>query len=257
MCVRGWRRSRLLASSSSDRRREVELGHLFLILELVIESGKLVKPQNGGNDERRQLFTITSSKTVASLPLNPQEPTLVTIMTNEQDSVVPDSLLAFAKDHRYIRQCQVLLQQVFFSQSTEKNTWWWSALLYATLVVGRKGRTLGMEFMGLQHHEPTFQKRAAQVLLAAGWAFWIRQYMKRGGVVEEQQRQHERLRGAARQYFYEQQRRAMMQRASPLQASSTSSSSQPLNATQIPNGTPSSDWTGRIRKSFQRLIQVG
>lgn len=179
------------------------------------------------------------------------------IERESDNDLVPDSLLAFAKDNRYMRQCQDLLQQVF-SDTKNMDTWWWSALLYATLVVGRKGKTLGMEFMGLQHAQlSTVQKRVAQAVLAAAWALWIRQFVRleRDQGVEEEQR-HERLRGAARQYFYEQQRRAMMQRASP--SANDQAPNQVFNPLEpISNDRSSMDWMERIRQSIKRTVQVG
>ena len=177
----------------------------------------------------------------------------------ESSSDLPDSLLAFAKDHRYIRRCQDLLKTVFERDVDAADLWWWSALLYATLVVGRKGRTLGMEFVGLKHSELSpLQQRMGKFALFAGWALWMRQCLRIERCHVEEQR-HERLRGAARQYFYQQQRRAMLQRATR-STTEVEASAQPLNPSSISNGVnerASSDFVERMKQGVSHVVQVG
>ena len=179
--------------------------------------------------------------------------------STENNDLVPDSLLAFAKDHRYLEACQDLLEKVLVAPKEE--AWWWSLLLYATLVVRRNnGTTLGMNFMGLQPANSSIaQRRLFHIALAAGWAVWARRCilrMKYNSPEEEEQR-HEELRGAARQYFYREQRRAMMQRAQSEhndQALLTRRVSSPVNTVAAHDAT--NDWMERMKKIFKRGIQV-
>lgn len=178
------------------------------------------------------------------------------------DSIIPESLLAFAKDSRYIRQCQELLQQVFRSELSTTDFWWWSVLLYSTLVVAKRKRTWGMEFVGLQHANVTpWQARVAKLLLASAWALWLRQILTLErfslleNIDEQQEQRHERLRGEARQYFYQQQRRAMMQRATRANDGEALSSSDAAS-TEVANEPSSNDFVKRIKLLAKRLAQV-
>jgi hypothetical protein len=75
-------------------------------------------------------------------------------------NVVPESLLALAKDTRYVEECKMLLLQVLRSILPERredlldrDAWYLSVILYNLLVILRKGRTLGMEICGLRYSE--------------------------------------------------------------------------------------------------------
>ena len=172
--------------------------------------------------------------------------------------MVPDSLLAFAKDHRYIHQCRELLQGVFQQVDNDSTVlWWWSALVYGTLVVGRKGRTLGMEFVGLEHAKLSpWQRRMGLSALVAGWALSLRQCMMLERSQLEEQR-HESLRGAARLHFHLQQQRAMLQRAAR-----TTTVESPSVESSSPSARRSSeeqtfgDVTKRMQKLMKRFIEV-
>ena len=182
-------------------------------------------------------------------------------MGEDQSSqdLIPDTLLAFAKDHRYIRQCQDLLQNVLRLQDDDDSStdlWWGSALLYATLVVSSKGRTLGMEFMGLQNGEwSPWQKRLGVLALAAGWTVWIRKQSILRASQQEEQR-HEALRGVSRRYFYQQQRRAMLNRATRSATAEPSPSNDPDTATEEQTSS-SSALMGRVRQTMSRVMEVG
>lgn len=191
----------------------------------------------------------------------------MTVTSEEENSspdLVPETLLALAKDSRYIRQCQELLTSIFRQRDDVDETyfWWWSALLYATLVVVRKKKTLGMEFVGLQH-APTsrWQERIGKLVVAAGWALWMRhciQWERRYLQNNREEQRHERLRGAARQYYFEQQRRAMMQRASRASGGDDGQVHVANASSALANErTSSSDLTERIKLDVKRIIQVG
>jgi hypothetical protein len=181
------------------------------------------------------------------------------MMGEESQDLVPDSLLAFAKDHRYIRQCRDLLQGVFQQDDSENaDLWWWSALVYGTLVVGRKGRTLGMQFVGLEHAKLSpWQRRMGLAALTAGWALSLRQCMMLERSQQEEQR-HEALRGAARLHFHQQQRRAMLQRASRTTAAESSSvESSNTTPRRASDEQTLGDVTKRMQKLMKRFIEVG
>jgi hypothetical protein len=212
--------------------------------------------------------TIYSSVS-ASCTLN-KSMTVVPEEDNSSPDLVPETLLALAKDSRYIRQCQDLLTSIFrqgHDDDDATNFWWWSsALLYVTLVVIPKKKTLGMQFVGLQHAAPTsrWQERIGKFVVAAGWAVWMRsciQWERRSLQDNREEQRHESLRGAARQYYFEQQRRAMMQRAS--RASGGDYNGQGVhdvaNASSAlaDERTSSSDLTERIKLAVKRIVQVG
>jgi hypothetical protein len=132
-----------------------------------------------------------------------------------------ETLLALAKDHRYVRYCQSLLQQVIDpycrSDNYESETFWGAVLLYATLVVARTGRTFGMDFTGLQHEETSKRQRVlGRALLFASWGLLIRQAWKRQTETAVRPSNAQELRGSARRDFHARQRQAMLQRAASM-----------------------------------------
>jgi len=103
-----------------------------------------------------------------------------TIAIDNEDDVIPESILSLSKDARYIRQCQELLQNALtalleqkeslvpsepggperqreLQQVRTKLTWLFSVTLYL-LVSIRTGRTLGMEALGLTFSDESFAK---------------------------------------------------------------------------------------------------
>lgn len=180
---------------------------------------------------------------------------------SENQDLTPDSLLAFAKDHRYIQQCQRLLQNVFRRDSSEDSVdlWWWSALLYATLVIRRKERTLGMEVMGLHHVTfSPWQRRVGIMCLAVGWGLWFRHCIREEHSLQEEAR-HEALRGAARRSFHQQQRDAMLQRASRMHDTGDSTT---VPSTSVSRSAPTesvhpfTNWKQRMRQLILHFSEV-
>ena len=74
-------------------------------------------------------------------------------IASDHDDVAPESLLSLAKDARYIRQCQALLEQIWGSSlggsglpseqdASQRRTWLLSYLLYLLLVVVPSGKVI-------------------------------------------------------------------------------------------------------------------
>lgn len=165
--------------------------------------------------------------------------------------VIPESLLALAKDSRYIRQCQELLEQVWQSllggrqshpseqSALERRTWLLSYLLYVLFVVAPSGRSLGMQLCGLNFDDAasggggggfkdwrgastTQRLRFVGYLLmtaAAGFGLEYCASMRchdddgNDGSSAAGRIRQERLRGNDRRQMHERLRRQMMERA--------------------------------------------
>jgi Ring finger domain len=129
--------------------------------------------------------------------------------SSSSSSRVPETLLALAKDERYLRKCRVIVAKAFDSASAGWLTLEGlsasgvTLLLYALLVVRRNHRTFGMEFLGL-----TTSKRNA---------LWVSMAM--AGLLNVAldtlivPRDKHDLRGTARIRFHHEQRRAMLARS--------------------------------------------
>jgi hypothetical protein len=122
---------------------------------------------------------------------------------------IPETLFALAKDDRYVKQCDKLLQKILgdrFSSAGKGAAW----LLYALLVVRRTHKTLGMDYCGLtvERGRRLWMVMALSAMTSMGIGFYAR---KQNSVDQEQQ--SEALRGQARRQIFEEQRRAMLQRA--------------------------------------------
>lgn len=131
-----------------------------------------------------------------------------------EEDAVPEMLLALAKDHRYVRQCDVLLKEMY-AKAPSGVAW----LLYALLVVRRRGRTLGMDFTGIELN--TNGGRRLWLLMAASamTSMLIEYSCREHNDDQDSSSSNEQLRGRARRRRFEEQRRAMMQRASaPIQS---------------------------------------
>jgi hypothetical protein len=142
--------------------------------------------------------------------------------------VVPETLLALAKDERYVHQCHELLKEILPRDSCPAGLSW---LLYALLVVRRTNKTLGMEFCGLSVTDATSSPEAVPGSTKAGngssdnrlWKLmalsavismaieW--QFSKPDDVHDAGATASDALRGRARQMFHQRQRQAMLQRA--------------------------------------------
>lgn len=159
--------------------------------------------------------------------------------------VVAESLLAIAKDARYIQECQALLLQVltpFIASRHDVEQHWGpttellSSLLYAVMVLARKKRTAGMEVTGIEFG--IGRQRWTLVVGALASAVWIYGIRRCAAAVRANLARNatESLTGAQRRYVFEQQRQEMVQRAAFAgsivdHASSTAGEQAPTTAT--------------------------
>jgi len=128
------------------------------------------------------------------------------------ETIVPETLLALAKDDRYLRKCSELLSRVLNSVGLEHHgsVSGWALLLYSLLVVKRTNQTLGMEFMGLKS-------------IASNHALWRTMAIVGLLKVALNYSQNNGLRGQERIRFHQEQRRAMLARSSGVDVQSTTS----------------------------------
>jgi hypothetical protein len=114
-------------------------------------------------------------------------------MSSSRRIHIPEQLLALAKDSRYISSCRELLSQILprydFDTIDSTTATAWAILLYSVLVVRRSGRTLGMEFMGLQPQSTTLWKRMAGIALFT--LLWNYHHSKQHQQAQQQQRQQQ------------------------------------------------------------------
>ncbi|KAG7351973.1 hypothetical protein IV203_008021 [Nitzschia inconspicua] len=157
--------------------------------------------------------------------------------------LIPESLLALAKDARYIQQCQELLIQSVESlslllggnnsrlQISTKQSCLLSYVLYGWCVVVPLGRTLGMKATGLEFQKPTYEnflqplqlrrRLLGSLLLTACVGGWIMNNVStrtsdvQGDLTStEGTRQQESLHGRDRRQAHERLRQQMLARAS-------------------------------------------
>ena len=156
---------------------------------------------------------------------------------------IPETLLAFAKDSRYIQQCQALIQQMVepwvsrghFKYSFEANdAFFASTLLYILLVAlpssssssspkhyhPPKGTTLGMEATGIQ---VSHKARWVTALLLYTGGICLLDRWTRTPANEAQTR--ELLRGESRRAMHERMRRQMLERSSSRSSTTTTTTS--------------------------------
>lgn len=129
--------------------------------------------------------------------------------------MVPEALLAAAKDARYLHECQILIQQVLeaFGRSDEHMATAVSSILYSLLVILPRGRTLGMEVTGLQFD----QRHYPWVALAVACSLLVYALHRE----DENDDSAESLRGSSRREFFLRQREAMRNRSRDTSSSTT------------------------------------
>lgn len=165
--------------------------------------------------------------------------------------IIPETLLALAKDERYVRQCDELIQNILGGDSQHyrkagKGLAW---LLYAVLVVRRTNKTLGMEFCGLKVDRG--RRLWMFMALSAISSMGVDLYFRTQAAAEEgSQDQSEALRGQARRDFFEAQRRAMLQRATNPSFSSNANNQQQQQTPQR-SQTPS-----RLQVVYTKLQEL-
>lgn len=126
----------------------------------------------------------------------------------EDRLLVPEALLAAAKDARYIGECRTLIQQLLetFGCSDENIATAASSILYSLLVFLPRGRTLGMEVTGLKLDRVHYRLVALSV--ASSFATYALSKIK----AAQEEDSTESLRGASRRAVFLRQREVMVGR---------------------------------------------
>jgi hypothetical protein len=177
-----------------------------------------------------------------------------------EGNVVPESLLALAKDTRYVEECKILLLQVLRSvlpqrreELLDRDAWYLSVVLYNLLITVRKGRTLGMEICGLRYPAEIARWKIVAASLGAASSIYAlhrvtadRQDSSGPGT--------ESLRGTQRRQVYENQRQAMLRRANSTSDAVSSPMRNAAGQGQQVSSAPSSI-RGKMRELIQKLIQ--
>ena len=130
-------------------------------------------------------------------------------------SVVPETLLAFAKDQRYVEQVKELLARIVQIDNEEilqMSTGCLSTVLYGLLVLVRTKRTAGMAATGIEFETASRGRLLCSVLVSAGWVLGVRYACMNRNTCE-------RLTGAARRRVFEEQRRRMIERSTAQETS--------------------------------------
>eukprot|EP00934_Nitzschia_sp_Nitz4_P009375 Nitzschia sp. Nitz4//scaffold38_size140716//118163//118815//NITZ4_003168-RA/size140716-processed-gene-0.79-mRNA-1//-1//CDS//3329550141//9365//frame0 len=173
-------------------------------------------------------------------------------------NLVAESLLSMAKDNRYVSHIQFLLEQAlqpFISRSfvpslLNKTSWYVSQILYLMIVVGGKGRTLGMEATGLTFADKDHRSQkirtigsllglATTMLLLQLWAT---------APEREEEAETEGLRGTDRRQRHEAMRQQMLRRANH------GNNSQ--RERQQGESSPTSTASGRFVEGLRQSIKI-
>jgi len=180
----------------------------------------------------------------------------------DESNVVPESLLAFAKDSRYLEECKTLLLQLLRKalpsrgeDLLDRDAWYASAVLYTAIVLLRRGRTLGMEVCGLKYPERIARWKVVAASLAAASTVYTL-HLHRATVERDSASSTpstESLHGIQRRQFYERQRLAMLHRANGASDISSPMRNEPSLAHQQSATHPSS-FRERIRKAARELL---
>jgi hypothetical protein len=163
-----------------------------------------------------EILTRCVDDSSTSLPLQQYNPQA---QESSESDVVPEGLLALAKDTRYVEECKILLQQVLRSVLPERredlldqDAWYLSLILYNFLVILRRGRTLGMEICGLRYPERIARWKVVAASLATASSIYALHRVTADGENSSGPGTGS-LRGAQRRQFFENQRQAMLRRA--------------------------------------------
>jgi peroxin-10 len=174
-------------------------------------------------------------------------------------NVVPESLLALAKDTRYVEECKILLLQVLRSvlpqrreDLLDRDAWYLSVVLYNFLVILRKGRTLGMEICGLRYPERIARWKVVAASLATASSIYALHRATTDGE-DSSGPGTESLRGTQRRQVYDNQRQAMLRRAN----STSDAVSSPMRNTggQEQVSSAPSSIRGKMRELIRKLLQ--
>jgi peroxin-10 len=206
------------------------------------------------------------------------------------DNLIPESLLALAKDARYIQQCQELLLQFLSSfleligkghyggdhageslvASLHKQSWILSHVLYTIFVVAPLGRTLGMQALGLtfggdknecvltgkiqnDHASRTKSRRrnlVGSMLLTCATGCLLECYIMYHSRKNSDKEQSQQMHGRSRRDIHEQLRQQMLARAA---RSNVLNSTSAVSLTG--DITNNSSFTGTLTLSISRKAQ--
>ena len=194
------------------------------------------------------------------------------ITSGDDDHLVTESLLSWAKDVRYVQEIQSMLVQAaepLLSGSSiapsvlSKGAWFTSYLLYIMIVVGHKGRTLGMQTTGLRffaennHSGSSLSKRRIWgTLVALGLGTWVLDWWATK-VDRESDMQSEGLRGSDRRRRHELLRQQMLHRSNSSCSQITemhSNRSQSRRQSETSEGPPS--YRVNLIQKFQSFIKA-
>mmetsp|Transcript_10650 Transcript_10650/g.26897 ORF Transcript_10650/g.26897 Transcript_10650/m.26897 type:complete len:441 (+) Transcript_10650:151-1473(+) len=208
--------------------------------------------------------------------------------------VIPESILSVSKDGRYVHQCQELLlkaisflfeqkealvaiseeQKLELQQARKQATWVISCVLYI-LVSATRGRTLGMEAVGLafatNNNNRTLRRRRFLLMclsvLSAATGSLVWDYMSTGNSTqgEKDEEDPERSRGRERRLIHERLRRQMLERATNLGSTSTASGENASNrqsqhvggdTSELSRGATNTSKLGRVVTIFRELFKL-
>eukprot|EP00980_Cylindrotheca_fusiformis_P028350 scaffold22592_cov129-Cylindrotheca_fusiformis.AAC.36 len=136
------------------------------------------------------------------------------------DELVAESLLSWAKDIRYIGHCSRLVQQTMESiappntdrskSNVERNSWFLSSLLYIFFIIAPTGRTLGMNVCGLKFN--TAQQQVVRSLLATTFGWYAVDYLMNRKIPTDPTQSREDLHGNDRLNMHRRLRDQMLLR---------------------------------------------
>lgn len=153
-------------------------------------------------------------------------------LATSSEKVIPESLLAAAKDHRYVKECERLLllvgQEIGISRQKmkrwERTAEFSASLLYILTILARKKRTAGMEVCGIEYSKPSHTVFGA-VFSAIG-IYIVRLVGATSEASRDQDNHRESLSGQNRRRAFEQQHQDMIQRANASLSISSATASQ-------------------------------
>lgn len=182
--------------------------------------------------------------------------------SGNDNEMVAESLLSFAKDIRYVGQCSHLVREAMESimprstarprLSKDQTSWFLSSVLYILLVVLPSGRSLGMEACGLKFTSARRQVIASMLTSTVGW--YALDYFISKEASADLGQDREDLRGTDRLNMHQRLRNQMLQRArseQPDESESARSTSQ--NAT---NAGSNQSLRKRIATLLSRAMKV-
>lgn len=182
----------------------------------------------------------------------------------ESEDLIPESLLAIAKDSRYIQECCEVVVEIWHRwcprqrrENLERDAWFWSLVLYIVLVVGSRGRTLGMEALGLSYinrdasrTSSSFISRFKLLSTSLGLVAAVYLLQSQTSETDATRERVENLTGSSRRDFFEAQRRAMIQRS---RQPSSDSSETLVRSQSMP--MPASLFLAEWKQKAKQLVQ--